>query len=181
MSDLNRENFDQSIEHLTRELHKLRTGRANPALLEDIRADYYGVPTPVKQMANISVPEARQLLISPWDKNALQPIEKAIRDAGIGLNPTNEGDKLRITIPQLTGERRQELAKMVGKIAEEARVRIRAAREEIVKGIKQDEDGGKISEDERFRRQEQLQKMIDEYNQKIKTLAEAKEKEIMTI
>src|SRR3989344_4963918 len=142
----NRPLFDQALERLAEELGKLRTGRANPSLIEDIKADYYGTPTPLKQMANISVPEARQLLLQPWDKNAMQPMEKAIRDAGLGLNPVNEGDKLRITLPELNEERRRELAKIVGKTAEEARVRVRAVREEIVKRIKQDEDDGKISE-----------------------------------
>lgn len=181
MPGQNRETFDAAIEHLTTELSKLRTGRANPGMLEDIRVDYYGVPTPVKQLGNLSVPEPRQLLIMPWDKNALQPLEKAIRDSGLGLNPTNEGDKLRITIPELSGERRAELAKIVGKMSEEARVRVRNAREEILKEIKKDQDAGKISEDGRFRKQEALQELVDEYNQKIKTIAEMKEKEIMTV
>ena len=176
MPDLDKSKFDQSIDTLTRELSKLRTGRASPSLVEDIRADYYGVPTSIKQLGNISVPEARQIVIQPWDKNALAPAEKAIRDAGLGLNPTNEGDKLRITIPALTEERRTELAKVVGKIAEESRVKVRNIREEILRDVKKLDD-----EDERHRQQEQLQKIVDEYNQKIKSLAETKEKEIMTI
>lgn len=173
--------FDEIMEHLKIEMAKLRTGRANPAMVEDVKVDYYGQPMPVKGLGSISVPEPRQLLIQPWDKNALAPIEKAIRDAGIGLNPTNEGDKLRIAIPELTEERRKELTKVVGKIVEESRVRVRNIREEILKQAKADEDSGKISEDEMSRTKESLQKTIDEYNQKIKTLAETKEKEIMTI
>ena len=176
MPDLNRTKFDQAIENLAQELAKLRTGRANPAVLEDLKVDYYGTPTPVKQLGSISVPEARQLVIAPWDKNALAPMEKAIRDCGLGLNPVNEGDKLRITLPQLNEERRRELAKIVGKTAEEARVRVRAVREELWREIKK-----LPNEDERFRQQEALQKVVDEYNAKIKTIAEAKEKEIMTV
>lgn len=175
------ENFDKVVENLKFELSKLRTGRANPLMVEDIKVDYYGAPTPVKGLGSISVPEPRQLMIQPWDKNALAPMEKAIRDSGLGLNPTNEGDKLRITIPELTEERRKELTKIVGKIAEEARIKIRNLREEMHKEIKQQEEAGKISEDDRFRKQEELQKTVEDFNAQIKTLAETKEKEIMTV
>ncbi len=181
MLDLNRSQFDQVLEHLQVELAKLRTSRANPALIDDLKVDYYGVPTALKQLGSISVPEPRQLLIQPWDKNALAPIEKAIRDAGLGLNTANEGDKIRISLPELNEERRKELTKVVGRIAEQARIKLRAVREEIFKDIKNQEAAGKISEDERFRQQEKLQELVDEYNKKIKELAEAKEKEIMTI
>src|SRR3989344_533084 len=157
----NRPLFDQALERLAEELGKLRTGRANPSLIEDIKADYYGTPTPLKQMANISVPEARQLLLQPWDKNALQPIEKAIRDSGLGLNPTNEGDKLRITIPAPSEERRKELIKVAGKLAEEARIKVRSIRETIHKEVKKQEDGGQISGDDRKRLQNDLQKFVD--------------------
>ena len=176
MSELDKTIFEPVITHLTHELQKLRTGRANPVILEDVRVTYYGTSMPLKQLGTISVPEPRQLLVQPWDKNALQPMEKAIRDAGLGLNPTNEGDKLRITLPALTTERRAELAKLVGKIAEEARVKVRNIREEVLRDVKKLED-----EDEKFRKQEQLQKIIDEYNLKIKDHAAAKEKEILTI
>ena len=174
-------NFEEAVNALKAELSKLRTGRAQPAIIEDVRVDYYGTPTPVKQLGNISVPEPRQLVIQAWDKNALAPMEKAIRDAGLGLNPTNEGDKLRITIPALTEERRKELLKVAGKLAEESRIRIRAAREEIQKEVKKKEADGAIGEDERFRLLEQLQKMVDEYNAQIKQILEVKEKEMMTV
>src|SRR3989344_7058384 len=177
MAQFSNEKFNEVIDHLKTELAKLRTGRANPAMMEDVKVDYYGHPMPVKGIGSISVPEPRQLVIQPWDKNALQPIEKAIRDAGLGLNPTNEGDKLRITVPELTEERRKELTKVAGKIAEGSRVRVRNIREEILKQAKADEDSGKISEDEMSRTKEGLQKTVDDYNQKIKTLAETKEKE----
>lgn len=176
MSGLDKSNFENILAQLGNELSKLRTGRANPSLLEDLKVDYYGTAMPVKQLASVSVPEPRQLLVQPWDKNALQPMEKAIRDAGLGFNPTNEGDKLRITLPELNQERRLELGKLIRKIAEDARVKVRNSREEIMRGIKILEN-----EDERFRQQEQMQKLVDEYNQKIKTLAEAKEKEMMTV
>lgn len=173
--------FDKIIDQLQAEFAKLRTGRASTAMVEDIKVNYYGAPTPVKGLGSITVPEARQLLIQPWDKSSLAPIEKAIRDSGLGFNPVNDGDKIRIIIPELTEERRKELAKVTGKIAEEARVKLRNIREEIWKEVKRQEGAKEISEDDRFRLQEQLQKLVDDYNQKIKTLAETKEKEIMTI
>jgi len=179
--NIDRNKFEEIINNFRLELSKLRTGRANPAMIEDVKADYYGTPTPIKQLASITVPEARQLLVQTWDKNALAPAEKAIRDAGLGLNPTNEGDKLRITIPELTEERRKELIKIVGKEAEEAKIRIRNVREEIMKVLKRDEESGKISEDEKFRIQDHLQKMVDEFNAKIKEIAEIKEKDMLTI
>jgi len=179
--DSQKEKFTGVINHFQEELAKLRTGRANPSLIEDIRADYYGTPTPVKQMANISVPEARQLLVQPWDKNALAPIEKAIRESDLGLNPTNEGDKLRITIPALNEERRKELIKVAGKLAEEARIKVRTLREDVVKEIKAGEEKGDISEDARFRMQDELQKVVDDYNTKIKDILAVKEKEMMTV
>ena len=181
MPDLNSANFEAVIEHLRVEFAKLRTGRANIAMIEDLKVDYYGTNVAINTLGSITVPEPRQLVVQPWDKNALAPMEKAIRDSALGLNPTNEGDKLRITVPELTGERRAELTKVSGKLAEEARIHMRNIREEHLKEIKKDEEAGKISEDERFRLQEKLQQQIGEYNKKIKELAEAKEKEIMTV
>ncbi len=173
--------FEKVIESLRGELAKLRTSRANPAMVEDLRADYYGTPTPIKQLGSISVPEPRQLLITVWDKNGLAPIEKAVRESGLGFNPVNEGDKIRISLPELTEERRKELVKVANRVAEEARVKTRTLREQFWKEIKKQEENGVISEDERFRQQQELQKLVDEYNKRIKELAEAKEKEIMTI
>lgn len=179
--EIPKEEFKKTVEYLREELAKLRTGRANPAIIEDLKVDYYDTPTPIKQLGNITVPEPRQLLIIPWDKATLQPLEKAIRDSGLGFNPANEGDKIRLSIPPLNEERRKELTKISSKIAEEARVKIRSLREDFLKGVKKLEEDGKIREDERFRKQEELQKLVDEYNNKIKELAEAKEKEIMTV
>lgn len=173
--------FDFITNYLQDELAKLRTGRANPALVEDLKADYYGTPTPFKQLGSIHVPEPRQLLIQPWDKNALLPIEKAVRESNLGLSPVNEGDKIRITLPELTEERRKELVKVANKIAEEARVQIRNTREEIWKEIKAGLERNEITEDDKFRFQEELQKMVDEQNRNIKELLEVKEKEILKI
>lgn len=173
--------FEKALADLHGELNKLRTSRANPAMVEDIKIDYYGTSTLIKQLGSISVPEPRQLLITPWDKNALQPVEKAVRDAGLGFNPVNEGDKIRITMPELTEERRRELLKVAGRVAEDFRIRLRNLREDIQKEIKKQEAAGAISEDDKFRAQESLQELIDEYNAKIKETYERKEKEIMTI
>ncbi|TSA45400.1 ribosome recycling factor [bacterium] len=179
--DLKKTDFDGVIDNFHKELSKLRTGRASPTMIEDLKVDYYGSKMIIKQIATISVPEPRQLLVQAWDKNALGPMEKTIRDSGLGLNPTNEGDKLRITLPELTEETRKDLSKVAGKLAEEARIKLRNIREDIQKQIKKDEEAGDISEDEKFRKQEKLQQMVEEYNKKIKDLAEAKEKDIMTV
>lgn len=173
--------FEEISVHLRHELQKLRTARANPAMVEDLTADYYGAKTPLKQLASISVPEPRQLLLSPWDKSVLPNIEKAIRESDLGLNPSNEGDKIRITVPQLTEERRKELTKVAGKIAEEARIRLRNLRENLAKEIKKEFDAASVTEDDKFRLQEKLQELMDDYNKQIKDQQEAKEKEIMTI
>lgn len=178
---IKKQDFEKVLAGLRLELSKLRTGRASPALIDDIKVDYYGVPTPVKGLAQITVPEPRQLVVQTWDKNALGPAEKAIREAGLGLNPTNEGDKLRITIPELTEERRRELARIVGKEAEEAKIRVRNIREGSLKELKKEEEDGKVSEDEKIRLKDQLQKMVDEYNIKIKEIAEIKEQEMMKV
>ncbi len=181
MTENYEQQFEDSITHLRIELSKLRTGRANPSLIEGIKVDYYGTPTDLNALGSITVPEPRQLLVQTWDKNALAPAEKAIREAGLGLNPTNEGDKLRVTIPELTEERRRDLLKIVGKEAENVKIKIRTIREETVKYLKKQEEAGKISEDEKFRRQQELQKSVDEYNAKIKEIADAKEAEMMKI
>lgn len=181
MLEQKKENFNKIITRFKEELAKLRTGRANPALIDDIKVDYYGAPTPLKQIGSITVLESHQLLVTPWDKNVSGQIERAIRDSELGLNPANEGDKIRIQIPSLTEERRRDLTKLAGKIAEEARVKVRALREELVKEIRVKEENDEISKDERFRQQDKLQKVVDEYNEKIQELAEVKEKEIMTI
>lgn len=176
-----KEDFESIIEYLKSEYTKIRTGRAVPTLIEDVKVDYYGQEMVIKQLGTISVPEARQLLIQPWDKNALQPVEEAIRNSDLGLSPTNEGDKLRITLPELTQERREELAKLVGKIAEEARVRIRNIREDTWKEIQKEEESGEITEDDKFKQKDELQKFVDDYNKQIKKIQDTKEQEIRTV
>ena|SRR3989344_6704276 len=173
--------LDKVLESLKVELSKLRTGRANPAMIDGVRIDYYGTIMALNQISAVSVPEPRQLLITPWDKNVLPAIEKAIRDANLGLSPANEGDKIRITIPELTEERRFELVKVAARIVEETRVKVRNIREEIWKDIQNKEGSGEITEDDKFKLKNDLQKLIDEYNAKIKAMAENKEKEMMTI
>lgn len=159
----------------------VRTGRANPALLDRIVVTYYGTPTPLNQMANISTPEPRLLVITPWDKSVLKDIEKAILTSDLGLVPTNDGTVIRIAIPQLTEERRKELARLVRKDAEELRVRIRNIRRDLNDSIKKLEKNGDISEDDSRRFQDNVQEMTDKYIAEIDELLDAKEKEIMEV
>ena len=173
--------LDETIENLNREFAKLRTGRANPNLVENIPVIYYGSSTPLNQVANISIPEARQIVIQPWDKGALNDIEKAIVEANIGLNPSKNGDILRITLPPMTEENRRDLVKVLNKIAEEGRVRIRTTREDIWKTIQEAEKNGLMPEDDKFTGKEALQEVVDEYNNKIEVLRKQKEVEIMTV
>jgi ribosome recycling factor len=176
-----RELFELSLAHFSEEAGKLRTGRAHPGLVEHLLADYYGTRTPLKQMAGITVPEPRQLVISPWDKGALAAIEAALRESDLGLNPTNDGAVVRVTLPALTEERRRELVKALNSRAEEARISIRTAREDAWKEIQAAEREGTIGEDEKFRGKDDLQKIVDEYNAKLESLREKKEQEIMTV
>ena len=159
----------------------MRTGRATPALVEDLEVDYYGAKTPLKAMAAISSPEPKQLVIQPWDKNAVQPIEKAIQSSSLGLNPVTDRDVIRLSIPSLTEERRKELTKLLGKHLEEARIQVRREREDALKEIERREKAKEISEDEKFRQKSEVQKQVDEINKKIEGMGSAKEKEIMTV
>ena len=159
----------------------VRTGRANPALLDRIVVPYYGTPTPLNQMASISIPEPRLLVITPWDKTSLKDIEKAILTSDLGLVPTNDGTVIRISIPTLTEERRKELARLIRKDAEELRVRVRNIRRELNDTVKKMEKSGDISEDDSRRVQDEIQKMTDKYIGEIDELLEAKEKEIMEV
>jgi ribosome recycling factor len=179
--DGKKESFENAVTHFVEEAAKLRTGRANPALVENILVDYYGVRTPLVQIASISIPEARQILIQPWDKGAMQPIETAIRDSDLGLNPGNDGQNIRIVLPALNEERRHDLVKSLGARAEEARIAIRTVREEVWKEIQDLEKEGAIGEDDKFQGKDDLQKVIDEYNAKIESLKEKKEQEILTV
>jgi ribosome recycling factor len=173
--------FQQTIDFFSEECQKIRTGRANPGLVEGLMVDYYGTRTPLKQIATINAPEARTILIQPWDKDSLVNIEAAIRESDLGLNPANDGQVIRLNIPPLNEERRQEMVKMLNQKAEAARISIRSIREEIWETIQEKTKNGEISEDDKFRGKDKLQEIVDGYNEKIETIREKKEKEITTI
>lgn len=172
------ERMKKTKEAMVREFSAVRSGRASPGLVEAIKIDYYGSPTPLKQLATISTPEPRLIVIHPWDASVLPEIEKAILKSDLGLNPTNDGKFIRISIPHLTVERREELVKIVGRLGEEGRVSLRTARREANEFLKEAEKKGEIPEDERFRLQEEIQKLTDRYTEEIDKLLEDKEKEI---
>jgi ribosome recycling factor len=173
--------LEEAIIHFKTELGNIRTGRANPVLVENLMVDYYGAKTPLKQIASINAPEARLIVIQPWDKDSLVNIEAAIRESGQGFNPQNDGQVIRISIPALTEETRKEFVKLLNQKAEEAKIAVRNVREEIWRLVQNLEKEGKISEDEKFQGKDYLQKSIDKYNKKIEELREGKEKEILTI
>lgn len=166
---------------LKKELASLRAGRATPALLDKVLVDYYGTPTPVSQMANVSIPEARLITIQPWDKSQLGTIEKAILKSDLGLTPTNDGNVIRLMIPPLTEERRAELVKLVKKEGEEAKVAIRNVRRDANDSFKKLQKDGTISEDDLKRYQEQIQKSTDSNIQQVDKIVQEKEKEIMEV
>lgn len=176
-----RGNLEKAVLHFREEISRLRTGRATSALLDGILVDYYGTKTPLKQMAGISVPEARTIVVSPWDKSALASVEKAIRESQLNLNPLNDGQVLRLTIPALTEERRRELVKILNQEGEKARIAVRKIREDIWETIQELEKDGKMSEDDKFAGKEALQKTVDEYNGRIEETRKKKEEEIMTV
>ena len=175
------ERMGKAIEALRRELATIRTGRANPALVDQIRVDYYGTPTPLKQMASVMVPEARLLTIQPWDKGSLGAIEKAILKSDLGLNPNNDGSVIRLVIPQLTEDRRKELVRMVHKKIEEGRVAIRNIRRDAHEMLRDFRKDKEISEDQEFNAQEDLQKVTDRFIADADTLGEEKEKELLEV
>jgi ribosome recycling factor len=168
-----------AIDTLGREFAGVRTGRATTALLESVRVDYYNTPTPVPQVASVSVPDARTLLIQPWDQTLLPKLEKAIQKSDLGLTPANDGKVIRLSIPPLNEERRKQLAKAVGKLAEEARVAVRNIRREAKDKLRALAKDKKISEDEEKRSEGDLQKLTDRFVQKIDELLKKKEQEIL--
>jgi ribosome recycling factor len=176
-----KEDLEKSIEHFKSEAGKLRTGRANPGLVEGLLVDYYGTKTPLKQIASINTPEPRTIAIQPWDRGALVAIETAIRESDLNLNPNNDGILVRINIPMLTEERRKELVKVLNQKCEDGRVSIRSIREEIWKEIQDAEKKGEITEDDKFKGKDVLQEVINEYNKKIEDMRGKKENEIMTV
>ena len=175
------ERLNKSIDALKREFGSLRAGRATPSLLDKVMVDYYGTPTPVNQVAKVSVPEARMIMIQPWEKTMLHEIEKAIMKSELGLSPNSDGTAIRLSIPQLTQERRKELVKTVSKKAEEAKVAIRNIRRDANEHIKKLEKDKEITEDESKKGQEKFQKIVDGFIKNVDTLKEAKEKEIMEV
>jgi ribosome recycling factor len=177
-SDLQRR-MHGAVEALKHDLGGLRTGRASTALLDHITVEVYGAQMPLNQVATVSVPEPRLLTVQVWDKSSVHPIEKAIQSAGLGLNPITDGQLIRLPIPDLTEERRKELAKLVGQYAEKARIAVRNVRRDGMDHLKQDEKKHEISEDERKRLEHEVQKLTDQTIAEIDDAAEAKEKEIL--
>lgn len=175
------ERMDKAVAAFQRELSTLRAGRATPSLLDRIEVDYYGTPTPLNQLAGITAPEPRLLLVQPWDKQALPEIEKAIMKSDLGLTPSNDGNVIRLTIPELTEERRKELVRYVRKKAEEGRVAVRNIRRDANDGVKQREKDSAISEDESRRSLDKIQELTDQRIEEIDRILEAKEKEMMEV
>ena len=171
----------KSIDVFTQNLSEVRAGRANPAILNKISVEYYGVPTPINQVAGISVPEARTIVIQPWDASVLKAIEKAILASDIGLNPNNDGKVIRLNFPELTADRRKELAKDIRKMAEDAKVSIRSIRRDGMDIVKDEQKKSEITEDQKADFEDKIQKLTDKYVAEIDKLLENKEKEIMTI
>jgi len=176
-----KEKMGKSYQALLTEYGALRAGRANPAVLDRVQVDYYGVPTPIGQMAAVSVPEARTLLIQPWDKASLKSIEKAIQTSDIGINPQNDGNSLRLMFPPLTEERRKELVKSVAKCGEDAKVAVRSIRRDAVDKVKELKKKSEITEDDLKNAEKQIQDITDKWCKDVDAASAAKEKEIMEI
>ena len=179
--NLYQEEFQNILNHLKEDLGGLRTGRANAAMVENIMVDAYGAKMALKGVASINIPDSRTIVVDPWDKSLVKEVENAIRNSGKNLNPANEGNFLRIAIPALTEESRKELAKLVGEKAETAKIRGRHLRETIKDEILSAEESKEITEDQRFRLQDDLDKKITDLNAKLKEIAEEKEAEIMRV
>ena len=173
--------MNKVIDNLETNYSEVRAGRANPAILNKVSVEYYGVPTPINQVASISVPEARLIVIQPWDRSILSQVEKAIEKADIGIHPMNDGQVIRLTFPELTEERRKDLAKDIRKMAEEAKVAVRNVRRDEMDEAKDSLKNKEISEDEEKALEEKIQKETDKYVAKIDEMSEKKEKEIMSV
>lgn len=174
-------NMQKSLEVVRKDMATLRAGRATPSLLDKVSVDYYGTPTPINQVATVSVPEPRLLVIQPWDKNIIPDIERAIMKSDLGINPTSDGNLVRLAIPQLTEERRKELMKVVKKKGEEGKVAVRNIRRDVNDTLKNQQKKGDISEDELRRLQDEVQKLTDKFVKEMDILVATKEKEIMTV
>lgn len=175
------EKMNKTIENLKEKFSEVRAGRANPAILNKIRIDYYGTPTPINQLAGISVPEARMIVIQPWDASALKDIEKAILTADIGINPNNDGKVIRLNFPELTEERRKELVKEIKKMAEESKVGIRNSRRDGIDLAKKAQKDGEMTEDELKQAENKIQELTDKAIKDIDKILENKEAEVLSI
>ena len=180
MNDLE-DRMKKTVSVYEENLSEIRAGRANPAILNKISVEYYGVQTPINQVAGISVPEARMIVIQPWDISILKEIEKAILASEIGLNPNNDGKVIRLNFPELTEERRKELVKDIKKIAEEAKVAIRSIRRDGMEEVKAKQKNSEITEDEKVSKEEEIQKLTDKYIAEIDKILGNKEKEILNV
>lgn len=176
-----KDDFEKAVEYFKEEIGTIRTGRASVSLVDNLSVEYYGSISPLKQIASISIPEARTIAITPWSRDSLVNIEKAIRESQLNLNPINDGQVVRINIPALNEERRKELVKILNQKTEDVRIVVRKVREEIWEKIQEMEKSGGIGEDDKFSGKEKLQKVVDEYNAKIEEIRKKKEEEIMTI
>jgi len=173
--------LESALAHFEEGLGALRTGRANPSLVEGVSVDCYGTKTPLKQIANVHAPDARSIVVQPWDKNNLKAIEKAISESELGLTCQNDGETIRVNLPDLTEERRKELTKVLNQKIEGAKISIRNAREEAWEKIQEAEKNKEISEDEMYRGKDDLQKAVDEYNKKVDEKGKQKKAEIMQV
>lgn len=176
-----KQKLSSSVDFFKEEIKSIRTGRAAPALVEDLKVSYYNVPTPLKQLAAINTPEPRLIVISPYDKSILGEIEKAVSESDLGLTPTNDGNVLRITIPPLNEERREELVKTIRQKAEEVKVTMRNSRREAVEDLERKEKAGEISEDDKFKGEKSIQETLANYMKQIDEIVLVKEKEIREI
>lgn len=176
-----KEQFEKAIDHLRNEIASLRTGRATPALVEDIMVEAYGTKQALKAVASITVADAKTINVDPWDKGLIQAVETAIQHSNVGINPVNDGKLIRLPLPELTADRRQELVKVLHQKLEAARIAIRKIREDVRNEIDKQEKDKAISEDEKYHLQDELEKIVKEYNETVKTIGDEKEKEVTTI
>jgi ribosome recycling factor len=178
--EMAKENMEKTIEHLDNELMRIRAGKANVHILDGVMVDYYGTPTPLNQVSNISTPDAKTIMIQPWEKSMIDPIEKALMVSNVGITPGNNGEVIRLVVPQLTEERRVDLVKQVKNEGENARVSVRNARREANDEYKSMQKDG-LSEDETKTAEDDIQKLTDEFTEKVEKIVEAKDQDIMTI
>lgn len=176
-----KQEFDKAIEYFKQDISSLRTGRATPAIVEDISIEAYGIRQPLKSVASISVADAKTLNIDPWDKSLMQAVETGLRNSPLGINPVNDGKLIRLPLPELTSERRADLIKVLHQKSEAARIAIRKIREDVRTEVEMAADAKEMGEDEKFKMFEEIEKLVKEYNEKIKLMGEEKEKEINTI